>query len=63
MFSICKNFIVVNGDLYHVKKIYEEIRIKDVDLVKDWLNVESVFRKDGKFYFCNLIPELEIIND
>lgn len=63
MFSICKNFIVVNGDLFSVSKIYEEQRIKNPELVKQWLDVDSIFRKDGKFYFCNRIQEVEIIND
>lgn len=63
MFSICKNFIAVGPDLFLVKKIYEEQRIKNVDLVKEWLDADSIFRKDGNLYFCNKIQEAEIIND
>jgi hypothetical protein len=63
MFSICKNYISVNGSLYQIVRFWPEERIKNVDMVKDWLKADSVFRKDSIMYFCRLIEEAEIIND
>lgn len=61
MFSTCKQFIKVNEDLYLIKKVYEESKVKNVDFVKEWLETESVFRKEGNLYFCTKIEELELI--
>jgi hypothetical protein len=62
MLSICKNYISVNGSLYQIKRAWPEERIKNVDMVKDWLRTDTVFRKDNIMYFCQLIEEAEIIN-
>ena len=61
MFSICKNYIRVNDNLYEIKRAWPEERIKNVDMVKEWLNVDTVFRKDNVMYFCQLIEEAEIV--
>jgi hypothetical protein len=62
MFSICKNFIKVNDDLYLVIKPYNEERVNDIEAVKKLLGADSVFKKDNLLYFCTKIEELEIIN-
>jgi hypothetical protein len=62
MFQRCINFIKVNEDLFEVKRIYSEERVKDAMLVKEWLGVDSVFKKEGSLYFCNKIIELEVVN-
>ncbi len=43
--------------------MYEESYVKDVDLVKEWLDANSVFRKDGKLYFCDKIEDLELVEE
>jgi hypothetical protein len=63
MYSICKNFAKIGEDLFQIVKVYPEERILNVDLVKQWLGTEIVFRKDANLYFCNRIQELEIINE
>lgn len=62
MFSICKNFIEINGDLFLVKRTLAEDRVINIDLVKEFFNVETVYKKEGVLYFCNKIEELKIIN-
>lgn len=62
MFTISKNFIKVNDDLYQVIRSYPEDKVINVDLVKEWLGSEIIFRKDGNLYFCNAIQELKILN-
>lgn len=62
MFTICKNFIKVNEDLYLVRRTFREETVTNVDLVKDWLGVPIVFRRDGLLWFCEKIEELETIN-
>ena len=59
MFSISKNFIHVNGGLYQVLRTFPEERVLNVDMVKDWLSADIIFRKDGQFYFCKQIQDLE----
>jgi hypothetical protein len=62
MFSICKNFIKVNDDLFLVKRVLFEDRIKDLEGIKQWLGVDAVYKKDNLLYFCIKIDELEIVN-
>jgi hypothetical protein len=62
MFTICKQFIKINDELFFLKKTYEESRVKNVDAVKDWLGADIVFRKDNNLYFCEKIQQLETIN-
>lgn len=62
MFSICKNFIKINDDLFLVKKIFAEDRVKNIEPIKEWLDAEFVYKKDGILYFCSKIIELEFVN-
>jgi hypothetical protein len=66
MFSICKNFIKVNQDLFQVLRQYPEDRVNNpevnVENIKQWLGADTTFKKDGMLYFCIKIEELEIIN-
>jgi hypothetical protein len=59
MFSISKSFIKVNDGLFEVLRTFAEDRVLNVDLVKDWLNAQIVFRKDGLYYFCKQVQDLE----
>jgi len=63
MFSLCTQFITVQESLYKIERIFDEHRVPDVELFKYWLRAETVFRKDGKLYFCNKIEEAEIVNE
>lgn len=63
MFSICKQFLKVNDALFLVVKTYQEDRVVNVDGVKHWLDCDIVFRKDGNYYFCQTIQELETIEE
>jgi hypothetical protein len=60
MFSICKNFIKVNEDLFLIKRVFKEESIKNVDLAKELLYSDHVFKKENLMYFCEKIHELEI---
>ena len=64
MFSLCKNFIKINEDLFQVKRTFTEewMHGKDLDLLKTWYGVDVVFKKDNILYFCIKINELEIVN-
>ena len=64
MFSLCKNFIKINEDLFQVKRTFTEewMHGKDLDLLKTWYGVDVVFKKDTLLYFCIKINELEIVN-
>ena len=64
MFSLCKNFININGDLFQIKRTFTEewMQSKDLDALKIWYGVDVVFKKDAALYFCIKINELEIVN-
>ena len=64
MFSLCKTIININGDLFQVKKVLKEefMQGKDLEALKIWFGVDSVFKKDDALYFCIKINELEVLN-
>lgn len=62
MFQRCTNFIKVNDELFQVVKTYPEERVKDFNLVKEWLNCDSVYKREGLLYFCIKIIDLEVVN-
>ncbi len=62
MFQRCTNFIKVNDELFQVVRTFPEERIKDFNLVKEWLGAESVFKREGLLYFCIKIIDLEVVN-
>ena len=62
MFSICKNFIKVNEELFLVIRPYTEERVNDIEAIKQWLGADHVFKKENLLYFCTKIQDLEIIN-
>lgn len=51
----------INNELYLIHAEYPVNRIKDVNLVKEWLGVDQVFKshRDGTYLFCELIKEPE----
>jgi hypothetical protein len=60
MFSTCKNFIKINEDLFLIKRVFKEESIKNVDLAKELLYSDHVFKRENLMYFCEKIHELEI---
>lgn len=47
----------INGELYIIHAEYQEGRVKNIQLVKEWLGVEFAFRvyKNNTLVFCELI--------
>ena len=64
MFSLCKNFININGDLFEVKRKFKEefIQGKDLEALEIWFGVDAIVKKDDLLYFCIKINELEVLN-
>lgn len=64
MFSICNNFININGDLFLIKRTLKEESMhgKELEPFKIWFGVDAVFKKDGLLYFCIKIDDLEVLN-
>lgn len=63
MFSLQINFIKVNEGLFRIRRSYKEEDVKNIDELKEYLQVDIVFRKDGMLYFCENVQDLEIINE
>jgi hypothetical protein len=56
---------IISGNMYKIKR---KIRIGHNPIVDTWkehLHCDKVFQnnKDGYYYFCESIPDLEIIKD
>ena len=62
MFTLSKNFIKVNEDLFEVVRTYHEEKVLNADMIKQWLGCEIIFKKDQIFYFCNKVIIKGILN-
>ena len=63
MFTLSTKLIHVNDRLVEVIRDFPEDRVKDISLVKEWLNAETVLRNNGRLYFCEYVQEAEIIEE
>jgi radical SAM superfamily enzyme YgiQ (UPF0313 family) len=55
-------FLTFQDNLYIVKKIIREDQNPIIDVWKERLRADIVLRRDGRLYFLELVPDLEIIN-
>lgn len=59
MYRSGKELVNFNDILYHVVRAYPVDRIKDVDAIKKWLNVDIALKKENMMFFCLEIPSIE----
>ena len=58
--------IIYNKDkAYQLVRVIKEDTLKnpDIRVLKEWFRCDTLLRAEGKFYFCRLIKEAEIITD
>lgn len=58
-----KQFITFQDNLYLLKRVIKEDLNPNTDVWKEHLRADLVLRKDGMFYFVELVPDLEIIEE
>ncbi len=58
-----KQFLTFNNNLYILKRVIKEELEPNVDVWKEHLRADLVLKKDGLFYFVELVPELEILEE
>lgn len=63
MFSISRNFVRLPDKLVEVKRHFPEESCKDIEAIKEWLDADTLLRKDGQLYFCSEVPQAEIISE
>jgi len=56
-------FIETAGELYKIIRVLKESNHPNTDVWKEHLRADKVFRKDGLFYFCQHVPDAEIIEE
>jgi len=54
-----------NGNLYFLKRHFNELLVKPdkIQELRELLKCDIVLRKDDRLWFCELIPEAEIIEE
>ena len=59
MYHSGKEFVNFNDILYQVVRAYHADRIKDVDAIKKWLQVDIALKKENMMFFCLEVPSIE----
>ena len=58
-----RELIKQDGHLYiTIRKIPDRDGLK-IESIKESIGAEKAFRNNGQIYFCELIPEVEIVTD
>jgi hypothetical protein len=56
----------INNNLYIIHAVIPIDRCKNVNMIKEWLGVDTAFKvqREGAYWFCELVeePEWEEIN-
>jgi hypothetical protein len=55
-------FLNFQDNLYIIKKVIREDLNPVIDVWREHLMADVVLRKEGRLYFLELVPDLEIIN-
>jgi hypothetical protein len=65
MFTISKQVIDWNGELYSIKRVIKETSIKEVFVqeYKEYINSDTVLKRNGMYYFVEKIPEAQIVEE
>jgi hypothetical protein len=63
MYSRQRNFINWEDDLVEIKKIISESYVTDIDTLKAKYKANVVLKKEGLYYFCETIPDTEILEE
>jgi len=63
MFSINRTFVNFQNNLYEVVRVFSESQVKNIELIKEYLDTSMALRKNGKIYFCRLIEEAVILEE
>jgi hypothetical protein len=61
MFSTRKDFIYFEDRLVEVLRVFTESYIKDREGLKEFLEADTILRRDGKLYYCLTVTEPEIV--
>lgn len=58
-----KSFVYFNDSMFYVVRLLKESDYPVVDVWKEHLNCDTVLKKDGVFYFCQKVVDLEVIEN
>jgi hypothetical protein len=58
-----KQFLTFQDNLYVLKKVIKEEHNPNIDVWKEILRADIVLKKESLFYFVELVPDLEIIEE
>lgn len=62
-FNMTRNFLEVGDELYEILRRVNESHDPIIDVWKEHLGAEKVFRKDGYLYFCTKIEDAVILEE
>ena len=65
MFTIAKQIVDWNGEMYSVKRALKESSIKEefTQEYKEYLGADVVLKKNGMYYFVEKIDEAQIVEE
>jgi hypothetical protein len=56
-------YVYHNDKMYHVARIIRESHNPVVDVWKEHLMCDTVLKKEGNYYFCQAVQDMEVTED
>lgn len=60
---IKNEFIKFQDKLYLIKRVFKEELQPNIEAWKEYLNADTVLKKENLLYFLETVPDLEIITE
>jgi hypothetical protein len=61
MYQISSTFIEIDSVLYKILRRIRETHEPLVEVWREYLNADRVFKRDGFYFFVEEVPEAEIV--
>lgn len=58
-----RSLVRIGTDIYDVKRIFFQSAVKDVTVIKEWLQCTHAFHRDGLLFFCQIIEDVEFTEE
>lgn len=58
-----KVYVHFNDSMFYVKRIISEQHEPNLEVWREHLYCDTVLKKEGKYYFCQKIQDVEVIED
>lgn len=58
-----RSMVRIHDEIYELKRVFLQSAVKDIEVVKEWLECTDVFYHDIYMLFCSKIEDVEVVEE